>query len=81
MQNNNNKDLNKKDSLMLTQCTVPNYPKSMETSDDVVSVCVADNFANIYKIDDDDPFEEVDLESAKKEYKQDDLVIGKFIET
>ena len=52
----------------------------METSDDVVSVCVADNFANIYKIDD-DPFEEVDLESAKKEYKQDDLVIGKFIET
>ena len=53
----------------------------METSDDVVSVCVADNFANIYKIDDDDPFEEVDLESAKKEYKQDDLVIGTFIET
>ena len=80
MQNNNNKDLNKKDSLMLTQCTVPNYPKTMETSDDVVSVCVADNFANIYKIDD-DLFEEVDLESAKKEYKQDDLVIGTTIET
>ena len=48
----------------------------METSDDVVSVCVAENFANIYKIDDGDPFEEVDLESANKEYKQDDLVIG-----